>query len=381
MAIQHTQPGVGGADVAPPERTHTVVVGAGQCGLAVAYRLRGRTVATVVIDENQRVGDQWRHRYDSLKLFTPAQYDGLPGMRFPLRRRTWPTGRQMGDFLESYVDQMALDVRHGTRVTRICRDTGDRFLVEHDHGRIRAHNVVVATGCEHEPRTPAFADQLDPGIRQLHSCDYHNPGQLLPGRVLVVGASHSGGDLALELAGAGHDTWLVGPSRGQIPFNIEGASGRVAVPVAWFAANHLLTLRTPLGRRLQPQVRSHGAPLIRVKEPHLGAAGVHRNTSRMSGVRDGHPLLEDGTVLEVRNVVWCTGFRQDFGFLDLPVIGEDGWPLDVGGVVPSVPGLYFAGLLFQRGFYSMLIGGAGRDATYLADHIANRRTVPARASA
>jgi putative flavoprotein involved in K+ transport len=362
------------------ERVDTVVIGAGQTGLATAYHLKRLGLSSVVLEENPRVGDTWRKRYDSLRLYTPAQYDGLPGMAFPMPRFTWPTGRQMADFLESYADTMGLAVRTGTTVDRVERAGDGEYLVSTGSDRLLARNVVVATGGKQNPVMPAFASQLDPGIRQMHSNDYRNAEQLLPGPVLVVGASHSGADLALEAATAGHETWLAGPERGEAPITLEGRSGRFAIPLAWFAANHVLTTRNPLGRRMQPEIRSHGAPLLRIKSKHLDEAGVHRTTDRVRGVRDGLPQLDDGTVLDVRNVLWCTGFRHDFNFIDLPVVGDDGWPLDDGGVVPSAPGLYFVGLLFQRGFYSMLIGGAGRDAEFIAGHIASRAAVPARAT-
>lgn len=355
----------------------TVVIGAGQAGLATAYHLARAGVDALVLDENERVGDSWRRRYDSLRLYSPAQYDALPGMPFPLPAHAWPTGRQMGDYLEQYAQEMKLNVRNGTAVERVRRGDDGRFVITCAGVDIRARNVVVATGGEHHPRTPEFAGQLDPGIRQIHSHDYRNPSQLLPGPVLVVGASHSGADLALESAEAGHETWLAGPQHGQIPINIEGLGGRLALPLLWFVANHVLTTRTPIGRKLQPEVRSHGGPLIRVKAEHLDAAGVHRTPSRVTGCEQGRPLLEDGEVLDVRNVLWCTGFRQDFSLLELPVVGDDGWPVDDGGVVPTVPGLYFVGLLFQRGFYSMLVGGAGRDAEFIARHIASRSSTRA----
>ncbi|HEX6876353.1 MAG TPA: FAD-dependent oxidoreductase [Nocardioidaceae bacterium] len=360
------------------EHVDTVIIGAGQTGLATAYHLSRVGVETVVLDENARVGDHWRRRYDSLRLYTPAKYDSLPGMPFPLPPRTWPTGRQMGDYLEQYVEAMGLDVRHGMSVDRVRRGQDGDYVVTCGGTSLRARNVVVATGGEHHPRTPAFAGQIDPGIRQIHSNDYHNPSQLLPGEVLVVGASHSGADLALESAQAGHETWLAGPHRGQIPIDIEGFGGRLATPVLWFAANHVLTTRTPVGRKMRPEVRNHGGPLIRVKSEHLEAAGVHRTPARVTGAKEGLPVLDDGTVLDVRNVIWCTGFRQDFSFIDLPVVGEDGWPLDEGGVVSAAPGLYFVGLLFQRGFYSMLIGGAGRDGAFIASHIAARSAAASR---
>ncbi len=140
----------------------------------------------------------------------------------------------------------------------------------------------------------------------------------------------------------------------------------------WFLANHVLTVRTPVGRRMQPEVRAGGTPLVRVKTHHLRDAGVTLHEARTTDVSDGRPCLEDGTVLDVANVIWCTGFRQDFSMIHPPVTGDDGWPRDEGGVVAEAPGLYFMGLLFQRGFYSMLIGGAGRDARYIARHILRR---------
>ncbi|HEY3407614.1 MAG TPA: NAD(P)-binding domain-containing protein, partial [Propionicimonas sp.] len=236
-----------------------------------------------------------------------------------------------------------------------------------------ASNVVVATGGERHPRVPEFADQLDPGIRQLHSSAYRNPGQLLPGPVLVVGAGQSGADLAAECARSGHETVLSGRIKAEVPFAIDSVMSRITFPVLWFLANHVLTDRTPIGRKVKPAVRSGStAPLVRVRSVDLDRAGVQRVEARTVGVRDGMPLLADGRVPEVTNVLWCTGFGQDFSIIRPPVTDEHGWPTDSGGIMTELPGLYFMGLLFQRGFYSMLIGGVGRDAKYIAEHIAAR---------
>ena len=350
----------------------TIIVGAGQTGLATAYELGRRGRPALVVDAHARVGDQWRARYASLRLNSPAKYDGLPGMPFPAPPMSYPTGTDMADYLEAYVERMGIAVRGSTPVRAVTRLGDGAFRVEAGDQTFTAANVVVATGSEHLPRVPAFADDLDPGIRQLHSAAYRGPHQLLPGPVLVVGAGQSGADLSLEVARAGHDTWLAGKEPGEIPVEFGSRRFRLALPVLWFLANHVLTLRTPVGRRMQPKVRSMGAPLVRVKLAHLDAAGVHRVAARAIGARDGWPTLADGTVLDVRNVIWCTGFRRDFSFIDAPVVGPDGWPIDDRGVVPEVPGLYFVGLLFQSGFYSMLIGGAGRDAARVAAHITHR---------
>ncbi|MDH2416534.1 NAD(P)/FAD-dependent oxidoreductase [Nocardioides sp. CER19] len=350
------------------ETRSTVIVGAGQSGLATAHHLRRLGVDCLLLDEHPRVGDQWRRRYDSLLLNSPAYRDGLPGRPFPAPKWSYPTGREMADYLEAYAD--GLDVRHGTTAVSVERLDDGRFMVDCGDSAVVADVVVVANGGERLPKVPDVAGHLDPGIRQLHASQYRNPEQLLPGPVLIVGAGQSGADLALETTAAGHETWLSGPIRSEIPVDIGTFRFRRVFPLLWFAWNHVLTTRTPVGRRAQPKVRTGAAPLVRVKAKHLRAAGVHHLPAHTTSATDGRPTLEDGTVLDVANVLWCTGYRQDFGLVRPPVTGPDGWPTDDGGVMRDVPGLYFMGLLFQRGFYSMLIGGVGRDAERIAKHIA-----------
>lgn len=363
-----------GADRDPgPVQVETVVIGAGQAGLATGYHLARRGREFVILDAYQRVGDNWRCHWDSLRLYSPARVTGLPGMRFPAPPSSFPTKDQMADYLETYASAFDLPVRTGVRVTRLAREDGG-YLVTTDGPSFRCDNVVVASGTfGRTPYVPDFAGQLDPGIVQLHSSGYKGPAQLQPGGVLVVGASHSGGDIAYEAGMAGHPTVLSGRIHGQVPFDIEGRPAKVAFPVLFFAAKHVLTIRTPLGRKARPQARQHGGPLIRVKRADLVRAGVELAPARTVGVRDGLPVLDGGRVVEAANVVWCTGFRQDFTWIDLPVVGDDGWPLEARGVVASSPGLYFVGLAFQYAFASMLIGGAGRDAEHVVKHLCTHR--------
>lgn len=358
------------------EQFETVIIGGGQAGLATAYHLTRRGLPCVILDAGARVGDSWRKRWPSLRLYTPAGYDGLPGMEFPAPRNSFPSGYEMADYLEAYTTRFGLPVRTGVHVDGLSRD-GERFVVTAGSLRIEAHNVVVATGVVQRPAVPSFASELDSGIRQLHSSDYRDPSQLQPGAVLVVGASHSGADIAFEVAD-GHRTVLSGPSTGEFPFSIESRRARAVKPLLKFLAIRVLTMGTPIGRKVRPEIRSHGGPLLRVRSADLAAAGVERVFTRTVGVENGMPVLDDGTVVDVKNVIWCTGFRSDYTWIDLPLEYEDGYPRQHRGAVPSLPGLYFLGMLFLHSFSSMLVLGAGRDAEHVAKSIASRRAPAAR---
>jgi len=357
------------------ERHEVVVIGAGQAGLAAGYHLARRGIEFVILEASARVGAVWRHRYDSLRLYSPARYDALPGHPFPLARNAFPTGSQMGDYLEGYVAHHGLPVHTAVRVDslRAAPDAGDGYQITAGERTYGAGQVIVATGAFQRPHVPEFAAQLDPRIRQLHSADYRNPGQLADGPVLVVGVSHSGADLAHEVAAAGHPTILSGRDHGQMPFSVDSRRGLLAWPIMRFVAWNLLTLSTPIGRRMAPKVRKGGGPLLRIRRSDLERAGVERIEARTSGVSDGKPMLADGTVLDVANVIWCTGYRPDYGWIDLPVFGEGGMPMEYRGVVDASPGLYFLGIPFLYSFTSMLVVGAGRDAAYVVDRLAGSR--------
>jgi len=247
---------------ATTERHATVVIGAGQSGLAASHHLTKRGIDHVVLDAHERIGDNWRTRYDSLRLYSPAKYDALPGMPMPMPGHAFPSGNQMGDYLEAYAERNDLPVRTGIVVDGLAPTDAGRhgYTITAGDRRYEAAQVVVATGPFRLPRVPDFATQLDPSILQLHSADYRDPSQLRDGPVLVVGVSHSGSDLAMEAKADGHRTFLSGKSHGQLPFSVDSRRGRIAWPVMKFVAFNLLTLRTPIGRKMAPEVRKGGGP-------------------------------------------------------------------------------------------------------------------------
>jgi putative flavoprotein involved in K+ transport len=350
-------------------RHDVIVIGGGQAGLAMGYQLAQRGISFVILEAHERVGDSWRQRWDSLRLFTPARYDSLAGMPFPAPDFSFPTKDEMAAYLEAYAQKFRLPVRTGTRVTRLTR-LGDGFELTTNRGTFEAKQVVVAMSTFQHSRVPAFAADLAPDITQLTSFAYRNPAQLREGGVLVVGAGNSGAEIALDLART-HRVFLSGRDVGQIPFRITSPIARLMVPVVFRVVFHrILTIRTPMGRKARTKMLTSGGPLIRSKREDLTAAGVER-VGRVIGMRDGQPLLEDGRVLDVTNVIWCTGLESGFSWIDIDVHGEIE-PRHEGGIVPDVPGLYFVGLMFLFAGSSVMVHGVSRDAARIADVIAQK---------
>jgi putative flavoprotein involved in K+ transport len=360
------------------ETIETVIIGAGQAGLATARELAERGHECVLLERNRAVGDGWRQQYDSLRLYSSVRHDSLPGMPFPGDPRSFPGKDEVAAYLQSYAARFGLPVRLGVRVQRLAAaPEGDGFVVTTDRGSIACRNVVVATGTfGRAPHVPALAADLDASILQLHSSQYRRPSQLRDGPVLVVGASHSGCDIAHELA-ADRRTVLAGRDCGQIPVRWDTPAVHLAFPFLLFAWRHVLTRRTPVGRKMMAEVRHHGGPMLRIKRDDLAARGVDRRLHRVTAVTEGRPTLADGTVLDVANVVWATGFEPRFDWIDLPVIGDDGWPREYRGVSSDVPGLFFCGLAFQYAFASMVLPGVGRDAAHVASHVVRRSAASA----
>jgi putative flavoprotein involved in K+ transport len=357
------------------ERVHTIVIGGGQAGLAVGYHLTRLGIAHLILDAHGRVGDAWRRRWNSLRLFTPACYNGLPGMPFPADPNVFPTKDEMADYLEAYATRFALPVRSGVRVDALARE-GERLVVRAGARELEADNVVIAMSIWQQARVPAFARDLHPDITQLHAADYRDPSQFRNGPVLVVGAGNSGYEIALDAA-RGHATLVAGRDTGHIPFRIDGLAARLILRrlVLGFLFHHVLTVRTPLGRRMRGRIEQGGWPLVRLRPADLVAAGVAR-LPRVAGVQDGRPLLEDGRIVDVANVVWCTGFQAGLSWVRLPAF-QDEEPVQERGVVRGEPGVYVVGHPFVYAVSSGMVHGVGRDAAYVARHIAARGPRPA----
>lgn len=337
-----------------------IVVGAGQAGLSAGYFLTQRSQRFVILDADAHVGDVWRRRWESLRLITPAGRNGLPGMAFPGEADALPSRDDVAGYLEAYAQRFHLPVVAGTRVERLSRlPDHDGFVAGTSRGEYRARRVIVATGAFQRALIPAWAAELSPRIHQLRSSDYREPAQVADGPVLIVGAGNSGVQIALELAdraGGQHAVWLSGPDTGTLPRRILG---RDVYHWVW----PVLRIRSTgwVGRLIASRRSAAGHPRVGVSRADFARVNITR-VGPTAGVSEGRPRLDDGRVLDVGTVVWCAGYRPDFSWIDLPIFDASGAPMHRGGLVPSVPGLAFIGLPYQRRLNSGLIGGVGADA-------------------
>jgi putative flavoprotein involved in K+ transport len=362
----HTMPA--SRTTARVERFDTVIIGAGQAGLATAYHLSRGDADYVVLGAEPRVGDNWRRRWDTLRLFTPARYSGLPGVPFPAPPYHLPDKDEMADYLERYADRLELPVRMGTQVLAV-EHTGTRYVLDTVDARgprtLEADNVIVAAGAFQSPRIPLLTARLSSSIHQLHSSGYTSPFALPDGPALVVGAGNSGAQIALELA-RHRKVWLAGRDTGRLPRRLLG---RDIFDWLWPLMQRA-TADSRLGKRIRLKMRRGGDGLIGMSTRELVAAGIRR-VGRVDDERGGFPVV-NGEVLEPSVMIWCTGFHPDYRWIRVPVFDDDGYPRHERGVVSEAPGLFFVGLRFQYRMNSSLIGGVGADAQHVAERVLRR---------
>jgi putative flavoprotein involved in K+ transport len=360
-------------DPAGNQHLDVVVVGGSQAGLAMAWHLAQQGLRFVVLEAGPEVGHTWRSRWDSLKLFTPAQYDALPGMAFPAPADTYPTKDPVADYLQAYVAAFDLPVRLNAEVTGLTR-TDEGFEVQTADQTYRARQVVVATGPFQVPFIPPMAARLDPSVTQVHSADYRNPQALPDGPVLVVGGGNSGFQIAEELAATRTVDLSIATRYPMLPQRLGGRD-----LFWWLTRLGLLkvTVTSRPGRRM-----SRRDFVIGTNRRRLERAGV-RFRPRLVDAEGRTVRFADHSLLEdVGVVVWATGYRPDYAWIQIPGVVREGQVVHRRGVT-EVPGLYFLGLSWQHTRGSALLGFVNDDATYLADRVASRHqaaqpaTIPA----
>jgi putative flavoprotein involved in K+ transport len=340
-----------------------VVVGGSQAGLAMAWHLARQRLRFVVLDAGPEIGHLWRSRWDSLTLFTPAQYDALPGMPFPAPAGTYPTKDPVAGYLQAYAATHDLPVRLNARVSDLSW-TQEGFEVRTDGDLFRARQVVVATGPFQQPFVPPAAQQLDASVTQLHSAGYRNPQALPDGPVLVVGGGNSGFQIAEELAATCRVDLSIGAKAPVLPQRLAGKD------LFWWLT-HLGLMRVTAESRLGRRLRARPDFIIGSSRRRLRQAGVTFRP-RLTGAGGRTVHFADGSTLDVGVVIWATGYRPDYSWIHIPGVTRDGQVAHRRGVT-DIPGLYVLGLTWQHTRGSALLGFVNDDATYLAGRIAAHR--------
>lgn len=347
----------------PDESLEVLIIGAGQAGLALGYHLAERGCQFRIVDSAPEIGHTWRNRWDSLRLFSPAQYDGLPGMDFPAPADTYPSREQVADYLVAYANRFQLPVVLNAAITRLERP-GEGFVAHTAHGTMHARQVVVATGPFQQPVTPVAAGGLSRGVVQLHSADYRNSDQLPIGPVLVVGAGNSGMQIADELADRHEVTLAVGTRSPELPQRFLGRD------LFWWLTR-LGAMNKTADSRLARRMRARGDLVIGSSLKALGRRGVTLRP-RVTATSSEGVTFADGVRMTPRSVIWATGFRSDYSWLDVTGPMAEGQVTHRRGVT-EVPGLYFLGLTWQHTRGSALLGFVKHDAAWIADRIAEGR--------
>lgn len=338
-----------------------IIIGAGQSGLAMGYYLKEAGYSFTILDSNKQLGAAWLKRWDSLKLFTPTQYNHLPGLEMDLPENYYPNKYEVAEYIANYVKHFGFDVRLETLVQKVKKEQ-DIFSVTTSKGTIQAKQIIVATGPFHTPFIPAFASKIGSDVLQMHSKNYMSPQQLNPGATLVVGGGDSGVQILDEISQTNSPTFFSGNASGtSLPQEFLGKTlwwwfdklGIIAAPKTSFLGRFL-------SKRMQPIIGTDIKAIL--KRPNVKAVG------RSLDANESEIICETGALKGIANIIWATGFKPNFSWLEGIELDEDGYPTNERGISP-IEGLFYIGLPWMHTRGSATLGGVKNDAKYLIDYI------------
>ena len=349
--------------------TDTLIIGAGQAGLAAAYYLQQRGVEFLILESAPAAGAAWDSRYDSLRLFSPAWASGLPGLAWPGSPMRFPSRAETADYLRAYAAHFRFPVLANQQVTRLAAAAPGGYVAETAAGgRFTAQRVIIATGPYTAPRIPSWAEQLPAHVAQLHSRDYRRPAQLAgTGPVAVVGSGNSALQIAVDLAQTGRPVFVAFDEK------------TPAVPnshLTWTFLALTGLMRVPQHTALGGLIRNRPEPVVSNDLVRLRRFANATFIGRAEAALTTGAIRGQGAVsAPLEAVVWATGYRPDYPWLDLPLLNDDGTPRHRRGLT-DVPGVAFLGLNWLDSRNSALLNGAGADARRVVAALLQARPVP-----
>lgn len=338
-----------------------IIVGAGQAGLAMGYYLKKRNLSFLILDKASEIGESWKERYDSLTLFTPRAYSSLPGLPLSGDQGKYPNKDEISDYLSDYAKTFSLPIEGNTYIEKLDR-IEDALVLSTNRGDYRSKAVVVATGPFQVPTIPKFSNDLSNGILQLHSAEYKNPNQLEEGTTLVVGGGNSGAQIASEIADRRQVYLSVGHSLRFLPQDLWSKS------IFWWF-DKLGFLKANVNSKLGSFLKNMPDPIFGFELKDKIKQGKVTLKAKATLAEGSRVRFEDGSTIEVKNIIWCTGYHTDYSWINLPsIFDHKGLPIHERGMT-SQKGLYFLGMPWQYRRGSAILQGVGMDAKYIANKL------------
>lgn len=338
-----------------------VVIGGGQAGLSMGYYLKQTPLSFIILDNHAFVGEVWRKRYESLVLFTPRSYSSLPGLVLEGDPTGFPTKDEIANYLELYAQTFELPIHFNCHVQKVQKEN-NIFTISTNNTVTKAKNVVIATGPFHTPNIPSLAKELPKHVVQLHSSEYKHPAQLNDGSVLVVGGGNSGAQIAVELSEHNETYLSVGHKIQFLPLTIAGRS-----IFKWF--DRLGILQANRNSFIGKKVQRRPDPIFGFELKEKIINNEVKIKSRTWSVHQEEIQFDDQSTIRVNNVIWATGFKQDYSWIDVPQLFNSNGIVKHNRGVSEIGGLYFLGMPWQHRRGSALLLGVGEDAAFLMEHI------------
>lgn len=338
-----------------------LVIGAGQAGLSMGYFLKQTKLKFLILDKGNEIGETWKNRYDSLTLFTPRSYSSLPGLALDGEEKHYPTKDEISNYLYLYTNTFSLPIQLNTWVTMLDKKH-DKFIIYTTQGEYQSKNVIVATGPFQKPNIPEFSKLISENILQLHSSNYKNTNQLKQGTTLVVGAGNSGAQIAVEISKENKVYLSIGQRLKFLPQDIGNKS-----IFLWF--DKLGIFKANVHSKIGQFIKNKPDPIFGFELKSQLKNGKVVLKPRVTSADKNNIFFVDNSRLKVSNVIWTTGFKSDYSWINIPIVlDEKGQPIHQRGIT-TINGLFFLGLPWQYRRGSALLQGIGTDAKYLVDKL------------